>query len=91
MFFIKETEGCNFVDDTTIYSCFLNYEGAHRKLSNDTHIFLNLLRINSIVANPGKFQIMFLASLINNNNITFIVENNHIKNTNGEKHLENVC
>ena len=41
MFFIKKTEVCNFADDTTIYSCSLNYEEAHRKLSDDTHIVPN--------------------------------------------------
>ena len=72
MFFIKETEVYNFVDDTTMYSCSLNYEEAHLKFSNDTHIVLNWFQINSMVANPRKFQIMFLGSLINNNNIIFI-------------------
>ena len=71
MLFIKETEVRNFADDTTI-----NYEEAHRKLSNDTHILLNWCRINSMVADPRKFQgSRLLGSLINNNNITFTVEN----------------
>ena len=47
--------------------CSLNYEEAHRKLSNDADIVLNWFRINSIVANSGKFQ-MFLGSSINNSN-----------------------
>ena len=55
MFFIKETEVYSFANDATIYSCSLNYEEAHRKLSNDTHIVLNWFRVNSIVANPGRF------------------------------------
>ena len=87
MFFIKKTEVCNFVDDATIYSCSLNYEGARQKLSNDTHIVPNWFRINSMVANPGKFQIIFLGSSINNNNIIFIVENKHIKSNNEVKLL----
>ena len=105
MFFIKKTEVCNFVDHTTIYSSSLNYEEAHRKLSNDTHIVPNWFRINSMVANPGKFQIIFIRSSINNNNITFIVENKHIKSTNEvkllriitdhkltfTKHINNLC
>ena len=37
MFLIKKTEVTNFVDDSTIYSCSLNYEEAW-KLSDDTHI-----------------------------------------------------
>ena len=34
-----------------------------------------------MVANPGKFQRKFLGSSINNN-ITFIVENKHVKSNN---------
>ena len=88
MLFIKKTEVCNFADDTTIHSCSLNYEEAHRKLSNNTHVVPNWFRINRMVANLGKFQIMFLRLSINNNNITFItVENKHIKSTNEVKLL----
>ena len=46
-----------------------------------------------MVANPGKIQIIFLASSINNNkiisdnNIMFIAENKHIKSNNEVKLL----
>ena len=60
MFFNQETEICNFADDTTIYSCSPDFEEGTLKLSNDTHLILNWFRINSVVANHGKFQIMFL-------------------------------
>ena len=66
MSFIQKTETCNFADDTTIYSCSPNFEEATLKLSNDSHLILNWFRINSMVANPTKFQIMFLGS--NNHN-----------------------
>ena len=79
IFFIQETEVCNFADDTTIYSCSLNYKEAAHKLSNDTHIVLNWFKVNSMVANPGKFQIMFLGSKIDNSKITFAIENKQIK------------
>ena len=105
IFFIQETEVCNFADDTTIYSCSLNYKDAAHKLSNDTHTFLNWFKVNSIVANPGKFQIMFLGSKIDNCKITFAIENKQIK-CKGEvkllgitidekliftKHIANIC
>ena len=79
IFFIQETKVCNFADDTTIYSCSLNYKEAAHKLSNDTHIVLNWFKVNSMVANPGKFQIMFLGSKIDNCKITFAIENKQIK------------
>ena len=66
IYFIQETEVCNFADDTTIYSCSLNYEEVAHELSNDTYIVLNWFKVNSMAANPGKFQIMFLGSKIGN-------------------------
>ena len=74
MFFIKETQVCNFADDTTI-------------CSNDKHVVLNWFQIDSMVDTPRKFQIRFPGSLINNNNITLIVENKNIKGTNEVKLL----
>ena len=87
MFFIKKTEVCNSADDTTICSCSLNYKEEHRKLSDDTHIIPDWFQINSMVANLGKFQIIFIGSSINNNNIIFIVENKQIKSNNEVKLL----
>ena len=86
-FFIKKIEVCNFADDATIYSGSLNYEEAHRKLSDNTHVTPNWFRINSIVANLGKFQIILVGSSLNNNNIIFVVENKHIKSNNEVKLL----
>ena len=98
MFFIQETEVCNFADDTTIYSCSPNFEEATLKLSNDTHLILNWLRINNMVANPVKFHIMFLGSNI-------MTENKRVKSRSEVKllgittddkfsfptHIENLC
>ena len=105
MFFIQKTEVCNFADDTTIYSCSPNFEEATLKLSNDTHLILDWFTINSMVANPGKFQIMFLGADIDNNKIKFMIENRRVKSrsevkllgiTIGNKlsfaiHIENLC
>ena len=105
MFFIQEIEVCNFADDTIMYSCPPNFEEATLKSSNDTHLILNWFRINSMVANPGKFQIMFLGSNIDNSKITFMVENKRVKSRSEvkllgiiihdklsfTKHIENLC
>ena len=105
MFFIQKTEVCNFADDTTIYSCLPNFEEETLKLSNDTHLIFDWFTINSMVANPGKFQIMFLGADIDNNKIKFIIENRRVKSrsevkllgiTIGNKlsftiHIENLC
>ena len=79
IFFIQETEVCNFADDTTIYSCSLNYKEAVHKLSNDIYIILNWFKVNIMIANPGKFQIIFLGSKIDNSKVTFAIENKQIK------------
>ena len=34
MFFINEVEVCSFADDTTIYSCSLNFEEANLGLEH---------------------------------------------------------
>ena len=78
IFFIQETEVCNFADYATIYSRSLTYKEAAHKLSNDTRIVLNCFKVNSMVANTGKFQ-MFSGSKIDNSNITFAIENKQIK------------
>ena len=78
-FFIQEIEVYNFANDTTIYSCSPNFEDATKKLSNDRYLILNWFRINSMVADPGKFQIMFLGSNIDNNKIIFMIENKRVK------------
>ena len=71
MFFIQ--------DDTTTYSSLPNFEEATLKLSNERYLILNWFIINSMVANPGKFQIIFLGSNIDNSKITFMIENKRVK------------
>ena len=79
IFFIQKTEVCNFANGTTIYSYSLNYKEAAHELSNDTHIALNRFKANIMLANPSKFQIMFLESKIDNSEITFVIENKQTK------------
>ena len=79
IFFIQETELCNFTNDTTICSCSLNYKETAHKLSNDIHIVSNWFKVNSMVANLGKSQIMFLGSKTNISKITFTIEKMQIK------------
>ena len=71
----------------TLYSCSLNSEEEQQKLVNDINVVLNLFGINSKVATPGKFQIIFLGSSITNKNIRFRVENKHIKSPNEVQYL----
>ena len=87
MFFIQETEVCNFADDTIIYSCSPCFDEGTLKLSNDTYLILNWFRIHSMVANPGKFHIMILGSNIDNSKFTFMIKNKRVKSGNEVKLL----
>ena len=79
MFFIQRSQRSPTLPMIQLYSCSPNFEEATLKLSDDTHLIPNWFRINSMVANPGKFQIMFLGSKIDNNKITFMIENKRVK------------
>ena len=57
---IKETEICNFADDNTIYACDTSIEAVKSRLIPEIVRINDWFRVNSLVANPSKFQIMFL-------------------------------
>lgn len=61
-FIIKNTEICNFADDTTIYTCGNNLEEVVCALKTDTIQVNHWFQINSMVANPAKFQLMYLGN-----------------------------
>ena len=58
--FILEAEICNFADDNTIYACEDSFDNVAIRLNNDIKRVIEWFKVNSLVANPGKFQIMFL-------------------------------
>ena len=58
--FIEKTEVCNFADDNTIYDCGENLSNILENLKHDLEILLEWFTINTLQANPGKFQFMFL-------------------------------
>ena len=58
--FIEKSEICNFADDNTIYDCGKDLSNILENLKHDMKILLKWFRINSLRANPGKFQFMIL-------------------------------
>ena len=59
--FIDNCEICNFVEDNnTLYSGEMELSSILENIKHDTKIVLKLFRINSLKANPGKFQFMIL-------------------------------
>jgi len=56
----RETELCNFADDNTLFAIAKTLAEVVVKLNIEIQDILHWFQINSLVANPGKFQVMFL-------------------------------
>ena len=57
---IEKTGICNFADDNTIYDCGEDLSNILENLKHDLKILLKWFIINSLQANPGKFQFIIL-------------------------------
>ena len=55
---ITNSEVCSFADDNTLYSCNKNLKHAFSNLKYDLRNVLDWFKINSVQANPSKFQFM---------------------------------
>ena len=51
---------CNFADENTLYSCDKKLENVFVNLKIDLIIVLYWFQVNSLKANPGKFQFIKL-------------------------------
>ena len=61
LFLIRlDSETCNFADDNTIYSWGLDLYEIVTNLESDLRRLLKWFTNNGMVANPNKFQLMFL-------------------------------
>ena len=58
--FIRKFGVCNFADDNTLYSVGKNIDNVISDLKTDLVGVMEWLKINSLKANPGKFQFMVL-------------------------------
>ena len=61
-FVITLSEVCNFADDNTLYSSNKELELVFRNLESDLNNVLAWFNINSLKANPEKFQFMVLGT-----------------------------
>ena len=73
-FFIIETELCNFADDNTLYACDNDIKKILEKLTRDTNRILEWFSHNSMIANPAKFQLMFLGKNLNYDELFLITQ-----------------
>ena len=56
----REAKLCNFADDNTLYAIATLLAEVIQKLNIEIQEILKWFKINGLVANPGKFQVMFL-------------------------------
>ena len=77
----------NFADDNTIDACSDDVESMIVKLETDILIALKWFKNNSLVANPAKFQMMFLGVKDSENYCLEIPNANYIKDKNNVKFL----
>ena len=61
-FVITLSEVCNFADGNTLYSCNKELDLVFRNLESDLNNVLAWFSMNSLKANPGKFQFMVLGT-----------------------------
>ena len=76
--FIEKTGVCNFADDNTIYDCGKDLSNILKNLKHDLKILLKWFRINSLEANPGKFQFMILGKK-KRNSVKLIINTTQIE------------
>ena len=65
MFIAEYSNICNFADDNTIYCHGNNISVLNRTLQKEVSFFLKWFQNNQLVANPDKFQLMYLGSVCN--------------------------
>ena len=61
-YFIHESQICNFADDNSLYASGKTLDEVCCKLEKDMKIAMKWFEINSLDANPKKFQLMFLGT-----------------------------
>ena len=80
--FIRKSGVCNFADDNTLYSVGKNIENVISDLKTDLIGVMECFKINSLKANPGKFQFMVFG---NKNERSFNIHINNVKIKNSNK------
>ena len=89
--FYQLTDLTNFADDNTIDACSDNVETVITKLEKDMITALNWFKVNKLVVNPGKFQLMFLGVQNNQNYCLQVPENSRQKADDSIKFVSENC
>ena len=101
---IEQSDICNFADDNTLYSCGERLTEIKENLICDTKSILNWLRLNSLKANPEKFQFMIFGDksyhkhILKMNSIKIETSDDVLllgvtidKKLTFKRHIENLC
>ena len=102
--FIRKSGVCNFADDNTLYSVGKNIENIISDLKTNLVGVMEWFKINSLKANPGKFQFMVLGNKdersfnihiynvkIKNSNEVTLLGIKIDKNLTFKKHISEIC
>ena len=57
---IEHSQICNFADDNTIFACSEILDEITKCIENDMRMAMNWFKQHEMVANPEKFQLIFL-------------------------------
>ena len=57
---IQHSQVCSFTDDNTIYACGQNLDSVTSNIESDMKVAMSWYKNNGMVANPERFQLMFL-------------------------------
>ena len=79
--FIRKSGVCNFADNNRLYSVGKNIENVISDLKTDLVGVMKYFKINSLKANPGKFQFMVLGNK-DERSFNIHINNVKIKNSN---------
>ena len=93
---------CNFADDNTLSVCDFNLPSVVQRIDNEMVVFLDWFSQNGMVANPDKFQTIFLGTT---NTVDIEIGNFTVSSSNNVKllgvtldnkltfypHIQNVC
>ena len=103
-FIIIRSDFCNFADDSTLYSCDKKLENIFVNLKIDLKNVLYWFQVNSLKANPVKFQFIILGDKNNNTFVLNILEKEIKTSSEAElldmtidsqlkfkKHVDNLC
>ena len=80
LLFINDSDICNFADDNTLSVCDTSVDRVLKRLEFDVNVAINWFHDNSLVANPSKFQILFLG-IKNSNDLSIQIDGKTMHST----------